>query len=128
MSFILDTNLIIRFLTKGDTGKSAKVRKLLSGNDTLILTDVIVNEIIWVLLSFYKLPKEEIISNITSLIELPNVYSNKSLIGAALYVWEKNNVEYVDAYILALAKTEDRKIYSFDRQLVNISQGIAVEP
>src|SRR3989344_719507 len=98
---LLDTNLIIRFLVNDDPQKVDKVEKLLvDKNNTNILLDTIVAEIIWVLNSYYSLNKSEVIEKIRALIHLDTIDCNAVLLNKALSVWAENNISYVDSYIV----------------------------
>ena len=91
MEKVLDANIIIRFLVDDDKEKADAIEKLLRSNETLILTDVTIAEIIWVLSSYYKEPKKDIVKKITALIHLPSIKCNKKVMITALNFFEKHN-------------------------------------
>jgi predicted nucleic acid-binding protein len=121
MEKVLDANIIIRFLIDDDKEKADAIEKLLRSDQILILTDVTISEIIWVLSSYYKEIKKEIVKKITALINLPSIKCNKKLIVTALSFFEKYNIDWIDAYLAAYTKENDLKeIYSYDLDLDKI--------
>ena len=121
MEKVLDANIIIRFLVDDDKEKTNAIEKLIRSNETLILTDVTIAEIIWVLSSYYKEPKKDIVKKITALIHLPSIKCNKKVIITALSFFEKHNIDWIDAYLAAYTKENDLKeIYSYDLDLDKI--------
>ena len=124
---LLDTNLIIRFLVNDDPKKASRIEKLLiDKNNTNILLDTIIAEIIWVLNSYYSLKKSEVIGKISALIHLDTVDCNSVLINKALSIWEENNISYIDSYLSAVSKLGNIPLFSYDNKLKSIS-GITVK-
>lgn len=56
----LDTNLLVRFLVEDDKAQSAKAARLVESavarNQTLFVSDIVLCETVWVLLSAYPSP------------------------------------------------------------------------
>ncbi len=126
---LLDTNLIIRFLVNDDPKKVARVEELLkSKNDTNILLDTILAEIIWVLSSYYSLKKKEVAEKIRALIHVDSVECNQVLINRAMTLWENNNISYIDAYLAAVAELGDLTLYTYDTRLASITSITTKEP
>lgn len=126
---LLDTNLIIRFLVNDDTQRVKKVEKLLlDKNNTNILLDTIVAEIIWVLSSYYSLKKSEVIEKIRALIHVDTIECNGVLLNKALTFWAENNISYVDSYLIAAANLGNITLFSYDDKLKSISSVKVKEP
>jgi predicted nucleic-acid-binding protein len=60
----LDTNVLVRFLVQDDKAQSAKAAKLVARavarNQTLFVSDVVLCETVWVLLSAYQVSRAEV--------------------------------------------------------------------
>lgn len=126
---LIDANLIIRFLLNDDPKKAIRIENLLQGNkENYLLVDVIIAEIIWVLSSYYKFDKVAIIDKIRALIHLDTISCNRILLDNSLNVWEKHNVSFIDAYIIAIAESKKLKIYSYDRGLDKVKITKRIEP
>ncbi len=114
---LIDTNLIIRFLVNDDPQKVSKVEKLLKDkNNTNIILDTVVAEIIWVLSSYYGLNKSDIVEKVRALIHVETIECNAFLISRALTIWEENNISYIDAYLAAVAQLGEITLYSYDKK------------
>ncbi len=126
---LLDTNLIIRFLVNDDHKKVNKVEKLLiDKNNTNILLDTIIAEIIWVLSSYYSLKKTEVVEKIRALIHVDTIECNEVLINKAVSLWEKNNISYIDSYLAAVASLGNISLFTYDHKLKAISEITVKEP
>lgn len=126
---LLDTNLIIRFLVNDNPQKVSRIEKLLKDkNNTNILLDTIVAEIIWVLSSYYSLKKSEVIEKIRALIHVDTVDCNAVLLNKALSVWEENNISYIDSYLVAVANLGNIALFSYDDKLKAINSITVKEP
>lgn len=118
---LIDTNLIIRFLVNDDPQKVSRVEKLLKEkNNSNILLDTIVAEIIWVLTSYYSLQKKEVVDKIGALIHVDTIECNEFLLSRSLTIWEENNISYIDAYLAAVAELGKITLYSYDTKLRSI--------
>ena len=121
MIALLDTNVLIRFLT-GDKNKKYRnlfsfFESLESGAMRVELKLIVLFQVIYVLKSFYKVPKNEIASGLTELLRYKGItIKEKKIVRRALELWRKKNVEIVDCYLLAcLEKDAQSIIYSYDR-------------
>lgn len=127
---LLDANLILRFLLKDHPSQSQAAKRVLeSKNETLLLQDLAVAEVVWVLTSVYKLSKEDIAEKIYHFLSLNSIFSNKSLLIRALYFYRNFNISFVDAYLAAYAEEKKLEgIYSFDKGFDKIKQVKRFEP
>src|SRR3989344_8816865 len=127
---IIDTNLLIRFFIGDDPIKATKVKELLSTNrDKVLLLDVVVAECVWVLSSFFKLSPVEIEDMLVAVIESESVVTNKQALRLAFDIWIKENIEFIDAYEIAMsAEVGVDVIYSYDKKLAKASEIKVLEP
>ncbi|TSC88242.1 MAG: putative nucleic-acid-binding protein, contains PIN domain [Microgenomates group bacterium Gr01-1014_7] len=121
---LLDANLILRFLLKDDVKQFQKAKSILENSEeNLYLSDMIIAEVVWVLISFYKFNREDIIEKIYNLLNLNSIYSNKSLFIRTLYFYRNFNIDFIDAYLAAYCESEKLEaIYSFDKGLDKIKE------
>jgi len=130
---LLDTNVIIRFLTGDHPAHSPRSRNLFArgaaGDVTLVLTDLALAEIVWVLQSFYKLDRSAIAAALKDLIESAGIeVENKAVLLSALRNFAQTDVNFVDAYHAAIAAVESIAIASFDRDFDQFAGVQRVEP
>lgn len=114
---LIDTNLIIRFLTADDLQKAQAVKALFSSDKDFFLPDMAFAEIIWVLSSFYDFERREIYEKIKSLLVFQVINCNRSLLYQALENYNNFNfLNFVDCYLAALVQTRKSKVlYSYDK-------------
>lgn len=122
MVFLLDTNIIIRFLV-GDNAEqlqksSEYFLKIEEGSmEVEILSDVLM-EAFFVLTKFYRLPKDEVISDLKTLISFEGVVNrDKIILFETLSMIENKNIDFVDALICTKCKFQNYEKLSFDKDL-----------
>jgi predicted nucleic-acid-binding protein len=121
MTPLLDTNVIVRFLTSSPDDKFIGVfgffQDIEFGKINVELKIIVLFQTIFVLKSFYKVPKDQIAKAIKKLLTLKGLkIKDKKSIVRMIDIWESNNIEIVDAYLVAcLEKDSQNIIYSYDR-------------
>lgn len=122
MVYLLDTNIIIRFLV-GDheehleksTGYFEQIEQ--GSMEVEILSDVLM-EAFFVLTKFYKLPKVEVISDLKTILSFEGVVNkDKVILFETLSIIENKNLDFVDALICAKCKFQNYEKLSFDKDL-----------
>jgi predicted nucleic acid-binding protein len=130
---LLDTNVIVRFLTGDHPVHSPRSRKLFgraaAGDLTLVVTDLALAETVWVLQSVYSLDRDAITAALKDLIEFAGIeVQNKAILLSALRNFAQTDVDFVDAYHAAVATAESLGIASFDRDFDQFAGVKRVEP
>lgn len=70
----IDTNVLLRYLLEDDKSQSKKAEVLITGDEKVLITDVVLAETMWTLKGKrYRLDKESIIKVLNSLFEEPNI-------------------------------------------------------
>lgn len=130
MTKVVDANIIIRFLLGDSPVHTERIKKYIrEGKEKLILTDVTVAEIVWVLSSYYKEPKEKICEMLLNLLEVPVFNTNKKLITQAVSLFREYSVDYIDAYLAAVALENDSiAVLSYDKSMDKINEIKRSEP
>lgn len=122
MVYLLDTNVIIRFLV-GDNEKFLEqsteyFNQIETGALEVEILSEVLMEAFFVLTKFYKLPKNEVISDLKTIISLEGVVNkNKIILFEALNIIENKNIDFVDALICAKCKFQNYEKLSFDKDL-----------
>ena len=130
----LDTNIFIRFLTDDVPEKvdacEEIFKKAVEKQETLFTTELVIAEIVWVLESFYKLPKNEIQDKVEKILNTPNlICPHKDLILNALILYSEKNIDYIDAYnALILKENGIEELYSYDKHYDRIDWLTRLEP
>jgi len=130
----LDTNIFIRFLTDDVPEKvdacEEIFKKAVEKEETLFTTELVIAEIVWVLESFYELPKNEIQDKVEKILNTPNlICPHKDLILSALILYSEKNIDYIDACnALILKENGIEELYSYDKHYDRIDWLTRLEP
>ena len=122
MVYLLDTNIIIRFLVGDNEEHLTKSTEYfeqieLGSMEVEILSDVLM-EAFFVLTKFYKLPKVEVISDLKTILSFEGVVNkDKVILFEALSIIENKNIDFVVALICAKCKFQNYEKLSFDKDL-----------
>ena len=118
--YLLDTNVLLRFLRGDDARHSPAARTLFSdacdGKCVLILTEVAVAEAVWVLDSFYQTSREQIAEGLSKVILSAGVRcvkQNEML--DALQRFASTKCDFLDCYLAALAAASGDHVATFDK-------------
>ncbi|OGK38767.1 hypothetical protein A3F03_04060 [Candidatus Roizmanbacteria bacterium RIFCSPHIGHO2_12_FULL_41_11] len=128
---LLDANTIVRFFTGNPLEQAKKVRHLFTSSppESLFIADTVILEVIYVLSSFYRFQKTDIIQKFSELLEDEVFVYNKKLIKSTWEFFKNNSISFVDAYLCALTETEEpTTLYSFDKRLQKILPQKVKEP
>jgi predicted nucleic acid-binding protein len=120
----IDTNVLIRFHTQDNVELAEKAQHIIDeleqGERTVLLTDVVVREVVYILTSprLYSRPRAAVCEYLRSVIALRGVrVSEKAVLLRALSVYEGTSFDIVDAMLLALAEVKGYPIITFDERL-----------
>jgi len=126
----VDTNVLVRHLTKDSAHQAGRATALLSTAERLHLPDVVFAETVYVLQSVYRAPRELVAQAMRGTLGFPSIdVENRALLVRAVDVYEQHRLDFADAYLVALAEASDvGLIASFDRSLDRVETVTRVEP
>lgn len=121
---LIDTNVIVRFLTRDDPKLTKKAEKILKNAESgqLEIPDFILTEIVWLLLSYYKIEKEEVIEKLEGMLAFDKFKLNRKVLREAVDIYRDNNISFVDAYLLAKGEQNNQKVISFDKKVLTTAR------
>jgi predicted nucleic-acid-binding protein len=130
VSAFVDTNVLIRHLTGDPVEMATRATSYLRTETELLVTDLVVAETVYVLESFYEIPREQVAVALRSLIALASVETvDSALLLRALEVYEIDRIDFAEAYLVASAEsTGVNRIASFDRSIDRVRTVERVEP
>jgi uncharacterized protein len=127
---VIDTNLLVRYLTEDDPSKANDVKRLLlkatQGEVRILIPSIVIAELVWVLQSFYKLDRSEIVPLLNAILHTKGVeVSDKPVVSDAVALYRDGTTDFIDAWIVAFARSADvRVIFTFDRKHFKGIEGI----
>jgi predicted nucleic-acid-binding protein len=132
---VIDTNLLVRYLTEDDLHKADSVESLLerasSGEVRLVIPSVVMAELVWVLESFYKMETPEVADLLKDLLHTPGLeVQDNRLIREAVEIYRNKQIDFIDAWVLAFARQRSiPRIYTYDKKhFKGISDLEVIEP
>jgi predicted nucleic acid-binding protein len=130
----VDTNVFLRYLTKDDLAKYERCRemfrKALEGEIAVSTSGTVIAELIWTLLSYYKVPKAEVIEKVSVIVGTENIFiPDKDVLADALVLYARKNIDFIDAYNAVFMRYHGlREIYSYDEDFEAIEDIERKEP
>ena len=136
MPRFVDTNILLRYLTRDDEQKAEACFALLlraeQGEEELVTSDLVIFETVFILQSrrHYDLPRERIRELVESVIGLRGLrLPRKAVYVRAFDLYCERNIGFADAYNAAYVEALDlSEIYSYDTDFDRVEGIRRVEP
>jgi predicted nucleic acid-binding protein len=121
MVALLDTSVIVRYLTGDPPRLAARAARVIDGTRTLTVTDVVIAETAFVLSSVYGVRRAAVVDSLVDLLQKRNVailnLDKGPVLQALLLCRPSNRVSFADAMIWAAALSARAEVvYSFDER------------
>lgn len=121
MTALVDTNILVRYLTGEPPELAAKAAEIMDGQERLGLTSVVVAEVGYVLSRVYGIDRTSIVDELIRLLQKENIYTattSKSLLLEALLLCRPSRrIAFADAMIWAEARHRGiDRVYTLDRR------------
>jgi len=119
----IDTNLIVRFLTRDDEAQYQISRSLFE-QKSLYVSESVLLETAWVLRAVYEFSASAVVESLRKLFGLPNVYLDDELKIARILDWHEQGLDFADAMHLANSQSRET-LLTFDDKFVRRASGIS---
>ena len=131
--YLIDTNVLLRFLTGEPVAQAWAVKKLFAraatGELVLEVSPVIVAESLYTLVFYYEVERKDAVEKIAKLLRQPGFKVRESTeVFSALERLKNANVGFADAYLAASGAEEGIPIVSFDRDFDKFKDVKRFEP
>jgi predicted nucleic-acid-binding protein len=101
----------------------ALFKEVSTGKARVEILDIIIAEVIYVLHSFYKHTKKEIVETLKDLFSQEHItIYNKAIIFEAMDIFERKNIDFADAILCAKQHLEGYEVMSFDKDIKKCGQ------
>lgn len=130
LTAFLDTNVVIRHLTGDPPEMAARATRVLGEPGSLLLADLVVAECVYVLESFYEVPRARVAELMRAAIALPSIEPiDADVLLRALAVYEVDRLDFAEAYLVAQAEAAGvDEIVSFDHSIDRVGTVTRREP
>lgn len=123
MNYFLDSNIFLRFYAnEGNKLVIADCANLIDiiriGKVKAKTSHLVISEVVWTLLSYYKASKEQVVKVINSIGSIPNLkIEDKFKTNVAHQLFEDKNVKYIDTLIASNPEIQTKKmaVISYDK-------------
>jgi predicted nucleic-acid-binding protein len=102
----VDTNVLIRYLTRDDQSQYEKARRLIarevSNGEPVLVSMLVLLKTEWVLRSRYELAKGEIVAAFSALLDTADMtFEDEPSVESAIYSWKDSTADFADCLIEA---------------------------
>lgn len=122
--YIADTNFILRYLLADNKEYYKKTKIIFEqariGKCQIEITQSVFAEVIFVLSSFYEVPRIEIVRILKSLLSYKGIKVDSDIYSYALDIYLENNIHIVDSILAVKTLLSDGKLLAFDKKLQNV--------
>jgi predicted nucleic-acid-binding protein len=118
----LDTNVLVRFLLNDDPAQAEiiyrKLKQAETDGEVFFVPLLVVLELIWVLDSVYKIPRQEMVDSLESLLRMPVLrYESQSVIQGLISSARDTRIDLSDLLIAQSAKHSGcETVLTFDQR------------
>ena len=130
LTAFVDTNVLVRHLTGDPPAMARRATAVLASGERLLLADLVIAECVYVLESFYEVPRERVAELMRSAVGLATI-ETVDLVSLlrALELYELDRLDFAEAYLVAQAEaTGVEAIVSFDRSIDRVGSVTRREP
>ena len=120
---VIDTNVVVRYLTNDHPQQAVKAKALIDRNDVFVPITVLL-ESAWVLRSSFGYHRKQIAEALLFLAGLPTVTLGEAEIAKKALDWSRAGMDFADA--LHLAKAADFGAFAtFDRRFARVAAKVS---
>lgn len=132
-SYFLDADLFLRFLTGDDRRKAQACRRLVQkavdGELSLSTHPMIMAEVVRILDSYYKLPREEIATKLRLIMNTPNLaIADGNAFSLAVELYSCSKIDLADCFAAAMVAQKGCMLVSYDRDFDKLEGIQRVKP
>jgi predicted nucleic-acid-binding protein len=102
----IDTNVLVRYLTRDDQAQYEKARRLIerevAEGEPVFVSLLVLLETEWVLRSRYEMVKADLISTFSALLDTVDlIFEDEPSLASAVYSWKDSAADFADCLIEA---------------------------
>ncbi|MEL6903506.1 MAG: type II toxin-antitoxin system VapC family toxin [Cyanobacteria bacterium J06606_4] len=118
----VDTNVVVRLLTKDEESQHAKSLKIFKA-ESIFISDTVILETVWVLRKAYSFEPAQICELLRLLVGLPNVEVTSTHRLDQAIQWCTEGLDFADAFHLSCCQ-HCTALYTFDQKFILRAQSL----
>ena len=128
----LDTNVIVRYLAQDDPVQSMIATHLIeqeyNESQRGFICHIVLCEVIWVLKTCYKMPKENLVKIIQTLMEVKQLsVQEPQIVWEALQIYQKSTADFSDVLLIKVNQLHGcEHTVSFDVKAAKLPGGLEI--
>ena len=105
-------------------------KRAMKGDITITTSGMVIAELVWTLLSYYKVPKAEVVEKVSVIVGTQYLtIPDKQVIADALVLYARKNIDFIDGYNAVFMRYRGiRDIYSYDEDFELVEEIQRREP
>lgn len=122
MNYLLDTNILVRHLTGEPKEQARKAKTIIQAIEAreieVELSILVVNETLWIMENYYKVPREKFIPPLLEIFNLKNIQimeTSKRILVKTLTEFQETSIDFTDLYLRNTADPARDTVISFDK-------------
>lgn len=123
---VVDANAIVSLLLGKERANFERARaffeEVRDGAQSAYLPAAVVAECIYVLTKVYEVSRDDAAGKLLSLLDYRGIIAGSPAVRQALTLYRAHKVDFVDAYVAAVAKERGYGVFSFDRDLERLAR------
>lgn len=117
---IVDANVVLRYLLNDQKEQYGIAKKIIEKRTVFLPTEVLA-EVVYVFEKVYNIPKHKISDTLSALLLYPNIgVTNRDVCFESLNVYNEENLDFVDAILVAYNRINNDMIHTFDKKLLKL--------
>jgi len=125
---LLDTSVVVRYFMQDQPLLASASTRVVESEEQLLVSDVAIAEVAHVLMSTYRVPREQVVDQLVAFLRRDNVSTlntpREVVLAALAKCRPSGRVSISDVLIWAVARAEELPVYTFDRRFP--TEGITV--
>jgi len=118
----VDTNVLVRLVTRDDPAQYQKARRFVAANQPVFVTQLSLLELVWVLTNRYGFDKTKTRGILSALLDMEELQlQDPHVVEAALAIWKDAKADFADCFILATVdQAAAGPLATFDMSLAKV--------
>lgn len=114
--YFLDTNYLIRFLTRDIATQAETARQIITSKKSIYIPTIVLAETVYILENHYQISKIQVCNQLISLLKQKHI-SSDIFTPLALQIYKKETISFYDCLLCAQAIDNYAQLKTFDQKL-----------
>jgi len=114
---LVDANVVLRYILWDNDELAHKAEQILE-NEKIEIPFEVIAEVVYVLISVYKVERAEIKTSLLNLINYSNIFTkDDQVLKTAFNIFCDKKLDFIDSILIGYNQEKASKVFSFDKKL-----------